>query len=82
MQCSSTQGKPPDAGVGPLPGLPLEGPFRPPSERPEPAGGNGRTLRPPRGPHPCATAQELYLRFQEIRLEAEALRDALAPKRP
>ena len=71
---SSKQGKPANAGASPLAGVPLEGQLTPARER--------RSLRPPRGPNACATAQELYLTLQEIRLEAEALRDALAAKRP
>lgn len=78
MQGSAKEGKPASVGVGPSPGVPLEGPCTPALEGAEPAGVEGRK----RGPPGYATAQELYLRFQEIRLESEALRDALAAKRP
>ena len=53
-----------------MPGVPLQEQRTLAMERPEPR------------PRACATAQELYLRFQELRLEAEALRDAMAAKRP
>ena len=83
MQRSAEQGKPANPGADPLAGLPPEGQFTPAIERPALTGVEGRELRrSPQGPRACATAQELYLAFQQIRLEAEALRDALAAKRP
>ena len=83
MQRSAEQGKPANAGADPLPGLPPEGQFTPAIERPALTGVEGRKLRrSPQGPRACATAQELYLAFQQLRLEAEALRDALAAERP
>ena len=82
MQGSTNGGKPASVRAGPWPGVPREGQPTPAMEKPGPAGLEGRKRRPRWGPSGHATAQELYLRFQELRLEAEALRDALAAKGP